>query len=255
MTPSCAEIVAPAAVATDRVRTRPNRSASGEASATIPAVAVTLNWKPTDQTSHGSSTRRPSTAPERIDAVVRGLPDSTPTSARHAITPARSTEGSAPVRIVKNATAPKPTANLGHRESLRSAVAASTGASTMATFPPDTTSRWLRPDARKSRSRPGSSCESSPRSSPKRSPASSGGNTRSIELPTTSRVACVARTNALVDGPRRVNVCSWSCAGIPLRSSASANSSSSGTRSVPSRRTSVSSARVRHGVAPADPDR
>ncbi len=45
----------------------------------------------------------------------------------HAITPARSTDGSAPVRIVKNATAPKPTANFGHRESRSSAVAAKTG--------------------------------------------------------------------------------------------------------------------------------
>ncbi len=40
----------------------------------MPAVAVTESWNPTDQTSQGSRTRRPSTAAERIDAVVRGLP-------------------------------------------------------------------------------------------------------------------------------------------------------------------------------------
>ena len=107
----------------------------------MPAVAVTESWNPTDHTSQGSRTRRQSTAAERIDAVVRGRPASTPTSAMQAITPARSTEGSAPVRIVKNATAPKPTTNFGHRERRRSAAAARTGASTIATFPPETTSR------------------------------------------------------------------------------------------------------------------
>ena len=168
---------------------------------------------------------------------MRGLPASTPTSAMHAITPARRTDGSAPVRIVKNATAPKPTTNFGHRERRSSAAAARTGASTIATFPPETTRRWLRPAARKSRSSPGSSCESSPSRSPRSSPASLEGNTRSIERPTTLRAPCVARTNALGDGPTRVSVCSWSCAGMPLWRSASANSWSSGTRSTPSSRT------------------
>ena len=203
----------------------------------MPAVAVTESWKPTDHTSQGSKTSRPSTAAERIEAVVRGLPASTAASAMHAITPARSTDGSAPVRIVKNATAPKPIANFGHRESRSKAAAARTGASTIATFPPETTKRWLRPAARKSRSSPGSSPESSPRSKPRSSPASFEGNTRSMDRPTTFRAPCVARTKALGEGPTHVNVCSWSWAGIPLCRRASANLSSLGTRSTPSSRT------------------
>ena len=46
-----------------------------DASATMPAVAVTESWNPIDQTSHGSSTSSTSTAAARIEPVARGSPD------------------------------------------------------------------------------------------------------------------------------------------------------------------------------------
>ena len=46
VTPICAAVVVPAARATGRGRNRCIRSASGDANATIPAVAATDSWKP-----------------------------------------------------------------------------------------------------------------------------------------------------------------------------------------------------------------
>ncbi len=82
---------------------------------------------------------------------------STPTSVKVAMTPARTTEGSAPVSTTKKATVPSESRNLGHRARPTHAANASTGARTMATFSPLTTSRWPSPVAWKSRASPGSS--------------------------------------------------------------------------------------------------
>ncbi len=248
VTPSCAASVVPAASATGAGRNR-SRCASGVAIATIPAVAVTDSWKPIAHTSHGSSTIRNSTAPARIEPVDRGRPISTPVRVSEAITPARMTEGSAPVSTTKNATVPRPSANRGHRVSFSTIASPSTGPSTIATFSPDTTSRWPRPVAWKSRSSPGSSCESSPSARPSSSPASFGGNSRAIERPTNERKTWVARRNGLVAPPVRRNVSSVSSATTPRCRSDSANPGSSGTRSVPSR--STPSPRTARGTSPS----
>ena len=89
------------------------------------AVAATDSWNPTDHTSAGSSTSRTTTAPARIEPVLLGRPSRTPISASPAITPARITDGSAPVSTTKNATVPIPSANRGHRDHPSAAPSAS----------------------------------------------------------------------------------------------------------------------------------
>jgi hypothetical protein len=204
---------------------------------TIPAVAATESWNPIAQTSHGSSARRNSTAPARIEPVDLGRPIRTPTSVNDAITPARSTEGSAPVSTTKKATVPRPNANRGHLVSFSTMARPSTGPRTIATFSPETTRRCPRPVAWKSLANPSSSRESSPSTSPSNNPASFGGKRRSIERPTNTRKTWVAWRNGLVAPPIRRKVSSVSSATMPRRRSESAKSGSSGIRSVPSRNT------------------
>ena len=200
----------------------------------MPAVAVTESWKPIDHTSHGSRTRSTRTAAARTEPVARGLPISTPTSAIVAITPARITDGSAPVITTKKTTVPTARPNRGHRVSRSSEASPTIGARTMATFSPETTSRWPRPLAWKSRIIPGSSREASPSASPSSSPASFAGKSRAIDRPTNARNTCAARMNGLGDGPRRSARFAFSSTTMPLCASASRNPGSSGRRIVPS---------------------
>jgi len=112
----------------------------------------------------------------------------------------------------------------------RSARASSrTGRMSIATLPPETTSRCVRPVAWKSRSVPGSSCASSPRARPSSSPASRGGSTRSMAEPTTSRVAWVARTKWLGEPPSRWTVSARTTTTAPFPARASRKPASSGT--------------------------
>ena len=199
MTPIWAATVAPVASARALGRNG-RRSANGVASASIAAVAPTESWKPTDQTSAGSTTSNPNTAAARTVAVLRGRPRNTPRSVSPAITPARSTDGSAPVSTTKNTTVPSPSPNLGHRERRSRLPSASIGARTIATFSPETTSMCESPLARKSRSIAGSRRESSPSASPIRSPASRGGNSDPIEDATSARNDCAHRITGNVRG-------------------------------------------------------
>ena len=144
-------------------------------------------------------------------------------------------------------------ANFGHREAAAGVVAARTRARTIATFRPTRQADGSARTPGRSRSSPGSSCESSPRRTEEQARLLRG-NTLSVEV-TVLRTAWVARMNALDDGPRRLRVWSWSCAGMPAVASASAKPSSSGTRSVPAQSDAVSSASPGHLVAPAGPDR
>ena len=234
VTPSCAASVVPAASATGAGRKRRNRSPSGDASATMPAVAVTESWKPMDHTSQGSSTRSIRTAAAKTEPVARGLPINTPTSAIVAITPARITDGSAPVITTKKTTVPTARPNLGHRVSRISDANPTIGARTIATFSPETTSRCPRPLAWKSRIMPGSSREASPRASPSSNPASFAGKSRAIDRPTNARNTWAARMNGLGDGPTRSTWFAFSSTTIPWWASASPNPGSSGRRITPS---------------------
>ena len=169
--------------------------------------------------------------------MLLGRPSRMPVSASPAITPARITDGSAPVSTTKNATVPSPSANRGQRDSRSAAPSATIGASTIATLPPETTSRCERPVARKSRSRTGSSLESSPSASPISRPASRGGREDSIERPTTERNDWAHRTGAKAAGPSRSNSSTSSSAEMPRRSRNSANPPSSTGRTDPETRT------------------
>ena len=201
------------------------------------AVAATESWKPTDQTSAGSITSSTRTAPARIDPVLLGRPSRMPVSASPAITPARITDGSAPVSTTKNATVPSPRANRGQRDSRSAAPSATIGASTIATLPPETTSRCERPVARKSRSSTGSSLESSPSASPISRPASRGGRDDPIERPTTERNDWAHRTGAKAAGPSRSISSTSSSAAMPRRSRNNAKPPSSTGRTNPETRT------------------
>ena len=141
LTAICAAMLVEAASATGRGRNRDTRPEIGVASDTIPAVAATESWKPIDQTSHGSRISSSSTAAARTAPVARGRPASTPSIASDAITPARRTEGSAPVSTTKDSTVSIPSANRPHRARPIHSANAMTGASTIATFSPETTSR------------------------------------------------------------------------------------------------------------------
>src|SRR5439155_22510654 len=90
-TPACAARVVATARAMGRGRNR-SLAAKGEARATMPAVAATDSWNPSDWTRVGSQARRRSTAAPRMVAVLRGRPRRTPSSASQAITPARITD-------------------------------------------------------------------------------------------------------------------------------------------------------------------
>ena len=174
VTPSCAASVVPAARATGAGRNRRSRSPIGDASATIPAVAATDSWNPIDQTSHGSritSTRtaagqdragraRPADQHARRARSSPSRPRASPTARRRS-----SRRRTPPCRRQDR------TAATGSSRS--SEASPRIGASTIATFSPDTTSRWPSPLAWKSRIMPASSCEASPNASPRSSPASS----------------------------------------------------------------------------------
>ena len=228
MTPSCAAKVVPAASATDLGTWRASRSPSAPARATIPAVAATDSWKPIDQINHGSRISSSSTAAARIEPVLLGRPASTPNSVSAAMMPARSTDGSAPVRTTKKTTDPNPTANRPRRPRRRAAASASIGASAIATFSPLTTSRCPRPVAWKSRATPGSIWEASPIARPRRRPACFGGKSRSMERPTNARKTCVARRKGFDAPPSFSKRPTWISAAMPLWWRASANASSVG---------------------------
>ena len=136
-----------------------------------------------------------------------------------------------------NATVASPTATWAGLGIPSIVTRASTGPSTIATLPPETTSRWVSPVALKSRSTPSSRCESSPSARPMSSPASRGGNTASIERPIVVRTACVARTKGLGEPATRSIVDARSVTATPLAWIASRKSGSSGISSEPSART------------------
>ena len=128
------------------------------------------------------------------------------------------------------------------------------GASTMATFSPDTTSRWPSPLAWKSRIMPASSCECVAQRQPEEQPGLlRAGTSRAIDRPTNARNTCAARMNGLGDGPTRSTASPFSSTAIPLWASASRNPGSSGRRITPSARDDVPAHPPRRVVVGAQP--
>ena len=151
MTPNCAASVVPAASATGVGRNRRSRSASGVASATMPAVAATESWNPIDQTSQGSSARSTSTAAARIEPVERGPPDqhADERERRHDARAHDGRLGAGEHHEERDGADPEREPRPPRQPS--SAASARIGASTIATFSPHTTSRCPSPVAWKSR--------------------------------------------------------------------------------------------------------
>src|SRR6266511_694228 len=221
-TPSWADMVVAAASATG-FGSHPRRAAMGAASATMPTVAATESWNPTDHTSVGFATSSARTAaPSRV-AVVRGRPSTMPASAKPAMTPARSTDGSAPVSTTKNITVARPSTKRPRADRRRSTASPTIGASTMATFSPDTASRWPSPVARKCSSSARSSRDVSPRASPISRPAWREGNRSASRSTSAVRTAWAARTSGFADGPSRKSSRLLSTTAIPRWSRYTAN--------------------------------
>ena len=236
VTPSCAASVVPAASATGAGRNRRSRSPIGDASATMPAVAVTESWNPIDHTSHGSRTRSTRTAAARTEPVARGLPD------QHAHERDRGHHPRAHHRRLRRRSSRRRTTTVPTRQT--------------EPRPPREPQQRRQPDDRrqhhrdvlagdhqaggrgplawKSRIMPGSSREASPSTSPSSSPASFAGKSRAIDRPTNARNTCAARMNGLGDGPRRSTWFACSSTTMPLCASASRNPGSSGRRITPS---------------------
>ena len=238
VTPSCAASVVPAAAATGAGITRANRSPSGAAIATMPAVAVTESWNPIERTSTGCTMSSTSTAPESTTAVERARPSSRPTRVSADIVPARITEGSAPVSTTMNATVAMPIATCTDRGTPSIVTSASTGPSTIATFPPETTSRCVSPVALKSRSTPGSRWESSPSARPMQQPGLARREHRLDRAPDRwrARPASRARTGSAT-APMRATSDARRVTATPFECKASRKSGSSGTCSEPATRT------------------
>ncbi len=131
----------------------------------MPAAAATDSWKPATPTSSGSSRITAVTASPRTRRPEAGRPSVQAVTAIMAMAVARSTDGSNRVTAANNRSSPIVAAQRVRAPSRRANGAAA--ASTNATFSPDTTSRWVRPDAAKSDANTGDSPRASPSTKPR----------------------------------------------------------------------------------------
>ena len=186
-TPSWAAMVTAAGYA--MARGPGSRAAIGPLSNAMPLHAPTDMRKPTDCTSIGSTSTSSVTASATSRMVETGRPITAAPIASAAIASARSTDGSHRVSSPNPSSTTRPTANRARIPSRRRSGAASTR--TNATFSPLTTSRWVRPLARKLSVTSCGCSRSSPRTNPENNDRLVRGNTlapranvRRIELAT-----------------------------------------------------------------------
>jgi len=177
-----------------------SRAASRSLRRTMPAHALTESRNPRACTSNGSSSTSAVTARARCRTGGAGRPAHRPAAAIAAIAVARSTDGSKRVTNAKPTSTPMVRPNRAGRPTRRSAGLAAT--STKATFWPETTSRWLRPAARKS-SLTSSDCR---RSSPTITPSTRARSSGRRPASPASRVrrSRFAKENGSVDPPTRI---------------------------------------------------
>ena len=161
-TPTCAASVTDTASTSGRGPRR--RRAMRGASTTMLADAATDSWNPTEWTSIGSTSTSAVTARPRSRMLLASRPSVAASAARLAIADARRTDGSKRVSSAKNAIVARVAPRRARRPIRRRAGA--TIASTKATFWPETASRWLRPDARKSAVTAAGCSRWSPRTNP-----------------------------------------------------------------------------------------
>ncbi len=156
-TPTCAAMVTASVGGTRR------RSRAGPTRA-MPAQAPAESRKPTEPASIGSSSTSPVTAKASTRTELTGRPRAVAVMASAAMATARSTDGSHRVNAPKVISTTTP-ATSRPRSPRRRSIGAAT-ANTKATFCPETASRWVRPEARKSSTSTGSCSRSSPRTRP-----------------------------------------------------------------------------------------
>ena len=138
-----------------------------------PEEAATESWNPRERGRNGSASTEAVTASARIriPSAARALPAAVEATA--AMAEARMTDGSNRVSVAN----PSSTTRVGTQRQRRSRRrrAGPATARTKATFWPDTTSRWVSPEARKSSATTGDWPRSSPSTNPPNSARVSGG--------------------------------------------------------------------------------
>ena len=139
-------------------------SASGRATTMMPAEAATESWNPATPTSIGSMSTREVTARPRMRNPLAGRPSDQAVTPSKAMAVARSTDGSNRVRAAKTTSTATVASHRVRGPNRRSS--GPTAATTKATFSPDTTSRWLSPEPRKSSATTGDWPRTSPSTKP-----------------------------------------------------------------------------------------
>lgn len=172
-TPNWAAAVTPKTSA--RNRGPGTARAIGRARRRIPADAATDSWNPSAPMSRGSTRTSTTTASDSVRMPDTSRPNVPAVVAISAMTVARNTDGSNRVISAKKNNTPA-TVTKRERIPMRDRTGRTT-ASTNATFSPDTTRRWLRPDPRNSSMVSASCARSSPRTNPRNNARWSPGST------------------------------------------------------------------------------
>lgn len=240
-TATCAPIVTPASWASPRGHRCSRRATSGATTST-PAVAVAESSRPIDPARAGSIATRTSTAAASAWVDWVATPRARATSTAPAMTPARSTDGSARVSSTNHANPTTSSTRWPRAPSRRATARASSPPRTIATLEPDTATRWVRPTPRMASSAPGESRRVSPVTSPTARPARSPSRPRRAAARTRPRTCSVlassvpggARTCTVPVGSTRATTC--------CRRNHSPNPSSSNGRAVARNATVVPSA-------------
>jgi hypothetical protein len=174
---ACAASGVATASASQPGRRRWRRTRHGGARRSRPAVAQVDSAKPSDVASAGSSRTRNSTAPARKRRAARSRPVTVPASPNAPMVAARSTDGDGRASSTKNASPRPPSTAAVRGPTPQRRATRRTAASRMATFWPDTATRWVRPVRRKSSRTAGSRRVVSPTTRPGSRPRASGGST------------------------------------------------------------------------------
>lgn len=171
-----------AASGTDRARARgcgihrANPSASGPATTSRAAVAVTDRAKPSERASHGSMMTSTATETASRDSPAPVRPRSTPSIATAAMVAARTTLGSGETSTTNATRAARPAPTRMPRRAPQTAAPPNAIPTTSAQFAPLTAVRCESDDAFIAVSSPGSTVEVSPTASPAMSPRPGSGS-------------------------------------------------------------------------------
>lgn len=191
-TPTCAATV----TATSRAShtgSRCSRARSHGASPMIPAVAPTDSSSPTLVARNGSTRTSSVTARPSTCHGCGGTPRTSAPSSRTTMPVARSTDGSARVRRTNHASPTSTTTRRTRRDPPTPRTANASAATTIATFDPETATRWVSPAWRSRVTTSTGRPSVSPVTSPEASPAVSSGSHRRVAVRSRCRTKLVDR--------------------------------------------------------------